>query len=178
MVFTIPIWSRLNFHFLDEPLLNCIIFPTGHSAGCGINEEISQWMDRIQNSGIDEDTVSPPVTTASPKFKKHKKAPADGSRAKKTTPESTNFEDPLNKYSREANDVNYSRHKRATKREDSKNTCSLYIQTDPLIWRHIREGFPEVSTLCFPLQSTYALSELRINYLIVSQLLLIGLRSI
>lgn len=134
-------------------------------------------MDRIQNSGIDEDVVSSPETTASPKFKKHKKAPADGAGAKqKTTAESANFEDPLNKYSREANDVNYSRHKRATKREDSKNTCSLYIQTDPLIWRHIREGFPEVSTLCFPLLSTYALFQSRINYLIVSQLLLIGLR--
>lgn len=30
------------------------------------------------------------------------------------------------------------------RREDNKNTCSLYIQTDPLIWRHIREGIAEV----------------------------------
>lgn len=30
-------------------------------------------------------------------------------------------------------------------REDNKNTCSLYIQTDPLIWRHIREGIADVS---------------------------------
>ncbi|ALC39521.1 kuz [Drosophila busckii] len=28
-------------------------------------------------------------------------------------------------------------------REDNKNTCSLYIQTDPLIWRHIREGIAD-----------------------------------
>lgn len=31
------------------------------------------------------------------------------------------------------------------RREDNKNTCSLYIQTDPLIWRHIREGIADVS---------------------------------
>lgn len=28
---------------------------------------------------------------------------------------------------------------------ENKNTCSLYIQTDPLIWRHIREGIADVS---------------------------------
>lgn len=30
-------------------------------------------------------------------------------------------------------------------KEENKNTCSLYIQTDPLIWRHIREGIADVS---------------------------------
>ena len=33
----------------------------------------------------------------------------------------------------------------SARREDNKNTCSLYIQTDPLIWRHIREGIADVS---------------------------------
>lgn len=39
------------------------------------------------------------------------------------------------------------------RREDNKNTCSLYIQTDPLIWRHIREGIADVSYhfSCLPL---------------------------
>lgn len=32
------------------------------------------------------------------------------------------------------------RSKRATRpKEENKNTCSLFIQTDPLIWRHIGE---------------------------------------
>ncbi|XP_065358478.1 disintegrin and metalloproteinase domain-containing protein 10 isoform X2 [Calliphora vicina] len=31
----------------------------------------------------------------------------------------------------------------SARREDNKNTCSLYIQTDPLIWRHIREGIAD-----------------------------------
>lgn len=33
----------------------------------------------------------------------------------------------------------------SARREENKNTCSLYIQTDPLIWRHIREGIADVS---------------------------------
>lgn len=49
---------------------------------------------------------------------------------------------PHKKYSKEAN----ARVKRATQsRYQEKNTCSLYIQTDPLIWRHIRESIPDVS---------------------------------
>ncbi|TMW45490.1 hypothetical protein DOY81_009430, partial [Sarcophaga bullata] len=31
----------------------------------------------------------------------------------------------------------------SARREDNKNTCSLYITTDPLIWRHIREGIAD-----------------------------------
>ena len=47
------------------------------------------------------------------------------------------------------------RAKRAARpKEDNRNTCSLYIQTDPLIWRHIREGIADVSSftrkaMCF-----------------------------
>lgn len=40
----------------------------------------------------------------------------------------------------------HQRTKRATRpKEENRNTCSLYIQTDPLIWRHIREGIADVS---------------------------------
>lgn len=57
---------------------------------------------------------------------------------------SLNYEEGFSKYSKEANE-GHSRGKRAARRDENKNTCSLYIQTDPLIWRHIRETFPEVS---------------------------------
>lgn len=50
-----------------------------------------------------------------------------------------------NKYSRAANTGEHSRARRAAADEKIRNMCSLYIQTDPLIWRHIREGFPDVS---------------------------------
>lgn len=114
----------------------------GHSAGCGINEEISQWMERVQNSGVEEEQPLPPTKQKPIKFKKHKKVVSNLNKSKNTV-NTVNVEEPINKYSREANE-NHGRHKRATKREDAKNTCSLYIQTDPLIWKHIREGFPEV----------------------------------
>lgn len=56
------------------------------------------------------------------------------------------YEQGFMKYSKEANEK-HSRHKRAARRDENKNTCSLYIQTDPLIWRHIRETFPEVKSV-------------------------------
>jgi len=47
-------------------------------------------------------------------------------------------EEPYEKYSREYNEQ-AGRSKRAIRKDDNKNTCSLFIQTDPLIWRHIYE---------------------------------------
>lgn len=102
--------------------------------GCGITEEVTQWMERIQNSAIEDD---PPKVV--PKPRKHKKAHSNNQKDMYNNYE----ENTLNKYSKEANDAKHSRHKRATRANENKNTCSLYIQTDPLIYRHIREGFPE-----------------------------------
>lgn len=48
-------------------------------------------------------------------------------------------ETPFDKYSEEAN-TRGGRSKRATRpKEENKNTCSLFIETDPLIWRHVAE---------------------------------------
>lgn len=121
-----------------------------------------QWMDSVQNAAVDEnkdnnsqddkqDEHVPPLPTIQ-------------------KPERSNFnsnslfeEDlkyPHLKYSKEANykesagrnddtewhQKSHERAKRATRpKEENKNTCSLYIQTDPLIWRHIREGIADVS---------------------------------
>ncbi|KAK1136674.1 hypothetical protein K0M31_001216 [Melipona bicolor] len=85
-----------------------------------------EWMDRVQNSA--EPDVSRPVTANEKKFKPQVK-PWNGDQ-----------ESPGHKYSREANEPNHRRTRRATRpKEDNKNTCSLFIQTDPLIWRHISE---------------------------------------
>lgn len=82
-------------------------------------------MDRIQNSAVDEDPPPPYHQSPLQTTKMH----ANGEPSA-----------PHNKYSREANEAN-SRQKRATKpKEDNRNTCSLFIQTDPLIWRHISES--------------------------------------
>ncbi|XP_049820220.1 disintegrin and metalloproteinase domain-containing protein 10 isoform X2 [Aethina tumida] len=116
----------------------------GHTGGCGVTDDVLQWMESVQNAGIDE---APPPSSSRNKSRKHKKTPpgaTETQRATPRTPPSTaNREDFLNKYSKEANEPHSRRERRAAPRMENKNTCSLYIQTDPLIWRHIREGFPE-----------------------------------
>lgn len=50
----------------------------------------------------------------------------------------------------------HERVRRATRpKEENKNTCSLYIQTDPLIWRHIRDSIADVSILIILLFKFY-----------------------
>lgn len=105
----------------------------GHVGGCGINDEIVQWMDHIQNSADDDPTPPPEPTQRT---------------TESEAPEPLVMEPlaPHNKYSREFNEGSSSHHrsKRATKpKEENKNTCSLFIQTDPLIWRHISEQVRE-----------------------------------
>nr|CAD7201692.1 unnamed protein product [Timema douglasi] len=95
---------------------------TGHVGGCGVTDEVSQWMDRVQNGAVDDD--DPP--------------PSPG-KVKPPQPPFPSYHP--NKYSREANEEEEkSRVKRGTRsKDDNRNTCSLFIQTDPLIWRHITE---------------------------------------
>mgnify|MGYP004600038929 CR=1 FL=1 len=177
---------------------------SGHVAGCGITEEVSQWMENIQNSAVEELPVPMSKDDAAKQhgkqLKKRTPAPAEAVTVEKkpsksktahhhqppkkyTSPDSRgasdDFKFPHQKYSKEANyreeelppvqghfydpetgakfaptDENWhqkvhERMRRASgpgsRREDNKNTCSLYIQTDPLIWRHIREGIADVS---------------------------------
>ncbi|CAH0559198.1 unnamed protein product [Brassicogethes aeneus] len=116
----------------------------GHHSGCGINDDVIHWMEKVQNSGTNEklnqsneDTLNqaplkkPRIHKKVAKLDKMKDVP-------RSLPQ--NYEDGTNKYSKEANEGH--RRRRAA-RSENKNTCSLYIQTDPLIWKHIREGFPE-----------------------------------
>lgn len=100
-------------------------------------------MDRIQNSAVEEDTEE---------IKDNIKRRINKLPKKYRTNESDKFVDnqwrfhnadenetPYDKYSKEAN-TRGGRSKRATRpKEENKNTCSLFIETDPLIWRHISE---------------------------------------
>ncbi|KRT80735.1 hypothetical protein AMK59_4955, partial [Oryctes borbonicus] len=108
----------------------------GHAAGCGVTDEVMQWMERVQYSAVDD----PPEPPTVPKPHKRKKTPPQ---ANTMAIDEMDLIRPYAKYSKEANKEDRSRQRRAARREDNKNTCSLYIQTDPLIWRHIKEGFPE-----------------------------------
>lgn len=121
-----------------------------HSSGCGVTDDMVQWMDRVANSAVDDDNID-----AESKL-------TEQNQIKNSAPENVNknhkqeqilpknlrnsFENPYEKYSREANSndsSSHQRHKRAAPKENKRNTCSLFIQTDPLIWKHIREGFPD-----------------------------------
>lgn len=112
-----------------------------HLSGCGINNEAAQWMNNIQSSAMENDVEDEIVE------EKGKKEDIEN-----------NLRSPYFKYTKEANEENeqsekekyfYKRSRRAIplKEENRKNTCSLYIQTDPLIWRHIREGIADVSSV-------------------------------
>ncbi|XP_048517768.1 disintegrin and metalloproteinase domain-containing protein 10 isoform X3 [Dendroctonus ponderosae] len=120
----------------------------GHSAGCGINDEVIAWMDSIHNTVVPDPfptSLEKPHNT-SKLVKLLSKDETNQILTNKVNGSPVNpkssYEAGFKKYSKEANQ-NFSRHKRAARRDDKKNTCSLYIQTDPLIWRHIRETFPE-----------------------------------
>lgn len=153
----------------------------GHSGGCGITEEMSAWMERVQNSALDEETETPappptgrPANNTATDSYLHFKT-LGGNRVESPLQQHMHDYDTLYKYTYEANtrahpsptskNTNHSatplhpsdhrgrRWRRSTngataqaatnRREENRNTCSLYIQTDPLIWKHIREGFPE-----------------------------------
>ncbi|KAK0168219.1 hypothetical protein PV327_002044 [Microctonus hyperodae] len=98
----------------------------GNSTGCGITNKVAEWMDRVQNSA-DADQI-PSVL------------PAIGKVEPSAEPLNGKYESPGHKYTKEANTPERHRNRRATRpKEDNRNTCSLFIQTDPFIWRHISE---------------------------------------
>lgn len=111
---------------INEALINLMsiiniffLYCLGDASGCGVTDKVIEWMDRIQNSANEDKSIE-------------------------SRQLSNKFETPGHKYSKEANlPINKtSRIKRSTRpKEDShnKNTCSLFIQTDPLIWRHMFE---------------------------------------
>lgn len=251
----------ISFFFI----VSVVFVFVGHAAGCGINDEVSQWMENIQNSAVEE---LPEPMSKDIKIPKKRTPPAEdkiileieqdeeeqdaaandgdedndsflnitkhhsntGSKQQKKTTSSDgavptaapnaaqppkkyannknyrsngggggdnnnnnngatdDFRYPYEKYTKEANsrfddtveaaeaagltgyfydpetgrrfqptddDWHERVHERvrrasgtsgtSARREENKNTCSLYIQTDPLIWRHIREGIADVS---------------------------------
>lgn len=125
---------------------------TGHSNGCGLTDDISHWMDTVQGS-VDEEVEVVLVD--------EKKNSSSDERRNLYRHENNQIHDDHHqheKYSEEANN----RSKRATTsaRYQERNTCSLYIQTDPLIWRHIRESIPDVRINKFSLFNIFLSNEI------------------
>ena len=111
---------------------------TVHPNGCGLTGDVSHWMDSVQNGGEEDIEIVPVVAEG-------RNATVDGTGNQHQHVNNRIFDEfkhPHVKYSEEVNQ----RSKRAatSARYQDKNTCSLFIQTDPLIWRHIREGIPDV----------------------------------
>lgn len=117
-------------------------------------------MDSIQNSAVTPNDDRNPIFTKN--LNKTKKSHKKNRKLKSIL--NDEFLLPYQKYTMEANYLNsnnedadvwheksHERVRRATSgsrpKEENKNTCSLYIQTDPLIWRHIREGIADVCNL-------------------------------
>lgn len=116
-----------------------------------------EWMEQIQNSAVEDMDVAHPKAKA---FQSHQLAVAE----RLTAPDYPNvlamdqFDRAFAKYSKEANLMSSknsssfngggatffgdpSRVRRAARASyvNSKTTCTLSIQTDPLLWRHIAE---------------------------------------
>ena len=97
------------------------------SPGCGANQEIQTWMSNIQLSNTDDIDKQP--------------GPGDDQEEEEEevvdpVPSDPNLDpNPKYKYSEQANN----RKKRSTKPSSTKKSCSLFIQTDPLLWKHVRE---------------------------------------
>jgi len=101
--------------------------------GCGVSYDTQRWMESIQNS-------------ASLNSSRISQSPSADETYHPFVPEARHDEvvivDPAHKYSKKANAANspLPRVKRAARENPNKRkSCSLYIQTDPLFWRHIRE---------------------------------------
>lgn len=121
----------------------------GHTSGCGATDDVAAWMDSVQNSAdLEEEKEAaarrylemPAHLRSQYKYKKW----LDTQDKYRTVQEESGFhgiydsilDDYHNKYSEEVN----LRHKRAVGigvGEDNKGTCSLSIQTDPMLWHHI-----------------------------------------
>ncbi|XP_076059837.1 zinc-dependent metalloprotease kuz isoform X2 [Oratosquilla oratoria] len=119
----------------------------GKHTGCGITDEIASWMDSIQNSAPtepgdeEEETLSFPqdyVEDIKRRWPKDKDVLGKHNSAKSMESfMQTVHKDFYNKYSEEAN-KGFGRKKRSLGvGEDNKGTCSLSIQTDPMLWDHI-----------------------------------------
>ena len=101
------------------------------SPGCGASPDIQTWMSNIQisNTESNSDELSP-------------EAPVDNQKEEeKILLDPSEDPNPKYKYSEQAND----RKKRSTKPAPSRKSCSLFIQTDPLLWKHVREQEPSDS---------------------------------
>ncbi|XP_064086385.1 disintegrin and metalloproteinase domain-containing protein 10-like isoform X1 [Macrobrachium nipponense] len=121
---------------------------TGHKSGCGVTDDVAAWMDSVQNSADPKEEMEEAArrflqTPAHLRSQYKYKQWLDSNDEYKTAEEHDFgsafhlMEDYHNKYSEEANQHRSKRAIGLGVGEDNKGTCSLSIQTDPMLWHHI-----------------------------------------
>lgn len=106
--------------------------------GCGVSDSVQKWMERVQTSSIPEEEELP-----SPQPLRDDEDDDDDRPFVVEDPDSPSF-----KYTSTANDPKV-RVKRAPMENPSRQkSCSLYIQTDPLFWKHIWEQVRRETSSC------------------------------
>eukprot|EP00096_Caligus_rogercresseyi_P006998 TRINITY_DN2419_c0_g1_i1.p1 TRINITY_DN2419_c0_g1~~TRINITY_DN2419_c0_g1_i1.p1 ORF type:complete len:912 (+),score=234.10 TRINITY_DN2419_c0_g1_i1:255-2990(+) len=110
--------------FIKDPLHQHSRKASAMGASCA-TEANRRWMESVQNSAIDKDEFLPELHAA-------EEVDSDEEEDLEEVLES----DPKFKYTAHAN---RRRKKRSLDNPNSKKSCSLYIQTDPLFWNHIKD---------------------------------------
>ncbi|XP_043197730.1 disintegrin and metalloproteinase domain-containing protein 10-like [Amphibalanus amphitrite] len=114
----------------------------GPFGGCGVDGDVSEWMHKVQNSAIDDDETE---FRAAAEEREHRRRERERpSAARRVAHDARHY-----KYTEEAQrhlDAGRSRSRRAPRQggatshlPDSRGTCSLSVETDPMLWRHVFE---------------------------------------
>lgn len=144
--------TRAGFHsviyhdnHVDDPYAKV---RQGHRSGCGATDEIAAWMESIQNSADpsadsdeeeEEEVEEVPLDPLQARKHKYKKWLEEHEEYRAVQEDPDLYHNNLaghEKYTARAN----KRVKRAAGiavGQDNKGTCSLSIQTDPMLWHHI-----------------------------------------
>ena len=120
--------TNIQMFIIQIPADQYFCFSAGlgpRAPGCGISDSVQSWMDGIRLNGERTELPAKVVTQPPPQVEV-------------VVDDDANL-GPEYKYSLEANDPILSRMKRSLPNPNSKKSCALYIQTDPLFWKHVRE---------------------------------------
>jgi len=112
---------------------------SGHASGCGVTDEVAQWMNSVQHGEVGGEESHAPEDVDQKRRKTSIYNVGRGADRERMNDRSSSWY----KYTHEANSggsPDAKRKKRATTKNDSRTTCSLFIQTDPLMWRHYYES--------------------------------------
>ena len=131
--------------------------PADHEGGggCGMDEDVSAWMESIQNSGIDRPPSPDDEDDYSEDAEDDDDIDLDNeekdqlllSRTKRWAADELHHLSPLERFRHLYADVakqqkSHKRKRRGAIRavgDDNRGTCVLSIQTDPMLWEHIKQ---------------------------------------